>query len=152
LFVRGVGYSTVAQRYVPGSFAAATRRTSPLLRLVVGCSRASTCEHPKNQFQACLSVSKRAGRKALLVRGDIQDETRCRALVEKALDKFGRLVVLVNNAAYQASKERIEDLSSKQFERTYRTNVFAMCYRCKAALPRRRRQGVRDAPPPCRTY
>jgi len=77
-----------------------------------------------------------SGRKCLAVAGDVSDEAHCRRLVERAFDKFGRLDVLVNNAAYQAQQESIEDLTSEQFERTYRTNVFATFYLCKAALPR----------------
>jgi len=77
-----------------------------------------------------------AGRKAFLVAGDIQDEGHCRQLVERAFDKFGRLDVLVNNAAFQHAQERIEELPSEQLERTFRTNVFGMFYLCKAALPR----------------
>jgi NAD(P)-dependent dehydrogenase (short-subunit alcohol dehydrogenase family) len=77
-----------------------------------------------------------AGRKAVRVPGDIRDETHCRALVEKAFDAFGRLDVLVNNAAYQMTQEKIEDVTPEQFDRTLRTNVFAMFHLCRAALPR----------------
>jgi len=77
-----------------------------------------------------------AGRKALAVPGDIGDEKHCRQLVEQALDHFGRLDVLVNNAAYQMAQEKLEDFTAEQIERTYRTNVFAMFHLCKAAVPR----------------
>jgi NAD(P)-dependent dehydrogenase (short-subunit alcohol dehydrogenase family) len=77
-----------------------------------------------------------AGRKAVRAAGDISDEAHCLKLVEKAFAAFGRLDVLVNNAAYQMSQESIEDITAEQFERVYRTNVFAMFYLCKAALPR----------------
>jgi NAD(P)-dependent dehydrogenase (short-subunit alcohol dehydrogenase family) len=77
-----------------------------------------------------------AGRKAVRVPGDIQEEGHCRALVQKAFDSFGRLDVLVNNAAFQMSRERIEDVTAEEFERTFRTNVFAMFHLCRAALPR----------------
>src|SRR5690606_26569195 len=50
-------------------------------------------------------------------------------------DEFGRIDVLVNNAAYQATHEQIEEFSSEEFEYTFRTNVHAMFYLCKAALP-----------------
>src|SRR3712207_8981980 len=63
-----------------------------------------------------------AGRKALRIPGDIQDEAHCAALVKKAVDTFGRLDVLVNNAAYQMAQESIEDVTSEQFERVYRTD------------------------------
>jgi NAD(P)-dependent dehydrogenase (short-subunit alcohol dehydrogenase family) len=78
----------------------------------------------------------RAGRRAVTLPGDIGDERQCAALVERAFDEFGRLDILVNNAAFQRTHERIEDFSTDEFERTYRTNVFAMFWLCRAALPR----------------
>jgi NAD(P)-dependent dehydrogenase (short-subunit alcohol dehydrogenase family) len=79
-----------------------------------------------------------AGRKAVPVAGDIKDVSHCRKLVQRALDEFGQIDVLVNNAAFQSSVERIDDLDPDQFEETYRTNVFAMFYLCQAALPQMR--------------
>lgn len=83
-----------------------------------------------------------AGQKAVLVRGDIQEEEHCRRLVIAAIAEFGKLDVLVNNAAYQAQQESIDDVTSEQFERTYRTNVFAVFYLCKAALPQMKPGGA----------
>lgn len=77
-----------------------------------------------------------AGRTALLLGGDIRDEKHCWQMVQRAFDDFGKLDILVNNAAYQMSQESVEDFSAEQFDRVYRTNVFAMFYLCKAALPR----------------
>jgi len=77
-----------------------------------------------------------AGRKAITVAGDIQDEKHCQQLVQKAFDEFGRLDILVNNAAFQMTHDSIEEFSSEQFDRVFRTNVYAMFYLCKAALPR----------------
>jgi NAD(P)-dependent dehydrogenase (short-subunit alcohol dehydrogenase family) len=77
-----------------------------------------------------------AGRKAVPVAGDVRDEGHCRRLVETAFDRFGRLDVLVNNAAFQMAQERLEDITTDQFDRTFRTNVYAMFFLCKAALPR----------------
>ena len=77
-----------------------------------------------------------AGRKAVLVGGDLRDEAHCTRVVHRAIDEFGRLDVLVHNAAYQMARQKIEDITPEQFERTYRTNVFAMFYLCRAALPR----------------
>lgn len=76
-----------------------------------------------------------AGRKAITIGGDIQDEAHCQQLVETAIKKFGRLDILVNNAAFQMSQDNIADITAEQFERTYRTNIFAMFYLCKAAAP-----------------
>ncbi len=75
-----------------------------------------------------------ANRKALRLPGDIQNESHCRDLLKNTLDQFGRLDILVNNAAYQMTHQEIEEISAEEFERTFRTNVFAMFYLCKAAL------------------
>jgi NAD(P)-dependent dehydrogenase (short-subunit alcohol dehydrogenase family) len=77
-----------------------------------------------------------AGRKAILVRGDIQDEEHCQNLVKRAHKEFGRLDVLINNAAFQMAHEKLEDFTAQQIDRTFRTNVFAMYYLCKAAVPK----------------
>jgi len=76
-----------------------------------------------------------AGRKAVLVPGDIQDEQHCRNIVERAVAEFGGVDILVNNAAYQMSHESIQQLSADEIDRTFRTNVFAMFYLCQAAEP-----------------
>jgi NAD(P)-dependent dehydrogenase (short-subunit alcohol dehydrogenase family) len=77
-----------------------------------------------------------AGREAVNVAGDIQDPTHCRQLVERAMDEFGRLDILVNNSAFQMSHEKLEDFSPEEIDRTYRTNILAMYYLCQAAVPR----------------
>jgi NAD(P)-dependent dehydrogenase (short-subunit alcohol dehydrogenase family) len=85
--------------------------------------------------QATVKVVEESGHKAEAVAGDVQDESHCRSLVERALQTFGRLDILVNNAAYQEASESLEEISSEVFDRTFRTNVYAMFYLCKAALP-----------------
>jgi len=75
-----------------------------------------------------------AGRTAVLLPGDIRNEEHCRQIVATTVDQLGGLDVLVNNAAYQMSLERFEDLTTEQLERTYRTNVFAMFWLCRYAL------------------
>jgi NAD(P)-dependent dehydrogenase (short-subunit alcohol dehydrogenase family) len=82
-----------------------------------------------------------AGRKAVPVAGDIKDVSHCRKLVQRSLDEFGHIDILVNNAAHQMTVERIDDVDPDQFEETFRTNVFAMFYLCRAALPRMRPGG-----------
>ena len=76
-----------------------------------------------------------AGRKALVVAGDIQDPAHCRAIIEQAVDGFGRLDVLVNNAAFQRWRDSIEEIPDDEWEQTFRTNVTAMFHLCKAAVP-----------------
>jgi NAD(P)-dependent dehydrogenase (short-subunit alcohol dehydrogenase family) len=77
---------------------------------------------------------KEAGRKAVLVPGDLADPAHCRLLVERAVREFGRIDVLVNNAAYQMSHEAIEDISDEEWRHTFAVNIDAMFYICKAAV------------------
>jgi NAD(P)-dependent dehydrogenase (short-subunit alcohol dehydrogenase family) len=77
-----------------------------------------------------------AGRRAMLVPGDIREEQHCIALVERAFSEFGRLDILVNNAAYQSTHESIEEWTTEEFDRTYKTNIYAMFWLCRAAVPR----------------
>ena len=77
-----------------------------------------------------------SGRKAVLVPGDLADEAACRALVERAAEAFGRIDVLVNNAAYQdKSVERFEEITADRVERSFRTNIMAMFHLVRHALP-----------------
>ena len=76
-----------------------------------------------------------AGREAIPMRGDIQDIKVCKKIIATAMDRFGRLDILVNNAAFQMAHEKLEDFTPEQIERTYRTNIFAMYYLCQAAVP-----------------
>jgi NAD(P)-dependent dehydrogenase (short-subunit alcohol dehydrogenase family) len=76
-----------------------------------------------------------AGRKAMLVAGDIQDPAHCRAIIGKAVDAFGRVDVLVNNAAFQMTRDSIEETPDDEWDRTFRTNITAMFHLVKAAVP-----------------
>ena len=78
----------------------------------------------------------RAGRKGIAVPGDLRTERACENLVARAFDEFGTLDILVNNAAFQMSRESIEEISTEEFDRTFKTNVYAMFWTCRAALPR----------------
>lgn len=74
------------------------------------------------------------GRQCLLIPGDIGDEAFCGAAIEQTVKQFGKLDLLVNNAAEQHPQNSIEDITAAQLERTFRTNIFAMFYLTKAAL------------------
>jgi NAD(P)-dependent dehydrogenase (short-subunit alcohol dehydrogenase family) len=75
-----------------------------------------------------------AGRKCLLVPGDLAKAEECRTLVKKAVDAFGRIDILVNNAAHQMTFESLEDIPDEEWERTMATNLSAMFYITKAAI------------------
>ncbi|WP_392958246.1 SDR family oxidoreductase [Streptomyces sp. LN245] len=82
------------------------------------------------------ALVEQAGRKAVAVECDIREEDQCRRLVERAVEEFGRIDILVNNAAYQMSQpDGIEAISTEQFDRVVRTNLYGMFWLCKAALP-----------------
>jgi NAD(P)-dependent dehydrogenase (short-subunit alcohol dehydrogenase family) len=76
-----------------------------------------------------------AGRKAVLVPGDIQSEEFCQSIINRALEELGGLDILVNNAAYQMSHESLQEITSEELDRTFRTNIYSMYYLCKAAEP-----------------
>lgn len=76
-----------------------------------------------------------AGRKAVLVPGDIQDEEHCKKIVEQAVIELGGIDILVNNAAHQKTYESLQDLTTEDLDRTFRTNIYAMYFLCKAAEP-----------------
>jgi NAD(P)-dependent dehydrogenase (short-subunit alcohol dehydrogenase family) len=75
-----------------------------------------------------------AGRKAVLFPGDLADPAVCRALVAKAVAEFGRIDILVNNAAHQMTYTDIEEIPDEEWERTFAVNISAMFYICKAAV------------------
>lgn len=79
-----------------------------------------------------------SGRKAVLVPGDIGDAAHCRQIVERAVEAFGRVDVLVNNAAHQATFSAPEEISDEEWETTFRVNIHAMFYLTKAVLPHMR--------------
>jgi NAD(P)-dependent dehydrogenase (short-subunit alcohol dehydrogenase family) len=76
---------------------------------------------------------RKAGRKALLIPGDIGEAEHCRRLVERTVAELGRLDILVNNAAFQATHEKLWDFSAQEIEHTFRTNIESMFHLAKAA-------------------
>ncbi|WP_294326335.1 glucose 1-dehydrogenase [uncultured Sphingomonas sp.] len=74
------------------------------------------------------------GRQAVLVPGDLSDPDHCRAMIARAVEAFGRIDVLVNNAAHQRSFARLEDIPDEEWQQTFATNIHAMFYLSKAAV------------------
>ena len=75
------------------------------------------------------------GRRCLLMAGDVKDAGRCREVVEKTVREFGKLDILVNNAAFQKHADSLEDITEERFDETLRTNIYGYFYMAKAALP-----------------
>jgi NAD(P)-dependent dehydrogenase (short-subunit alcohol dehydrogenase family) len=93
-------------------------------------------ESERADAQETARLVEQAGRVAVTVPGDLRDEAHCREVVERAVDEFGRIDVLVNNAAYQMSQDAgIAEITTEQFDRVFKTNVYAMFWLCKAAVP-----------------
>jgi NAD(P)-dependent dehydrogenase (short-subunit alcohol dehydrogenase family) len=74
------------------------------------------------------------GRRALLIPGDVKYADFCREAVERTVEEFGKLNVLVNNAAFQQHQKQLEDITEEQWDRTFRTNIYGYFYMAKAAL------------------
>ncbi len=82
------------------------------------------------------------GRRCVLIAGDVGEESFAKDIVKRALDEFGRIDILVNNAAEQHEQESLEQITGEQMERTFRTNVFSMFFVTKAALPHMKEGGA----------
>jgi NAD(P)-dependent dehydrogenase (short-subunit alcohol dehydrogenase family) len=85
--------------------------------------------------QEVIALIQAEGRKALAIPGDITDEAFCQRLVEEAVQGLGGLDILVSNAAYQQTQESILDITTEDFDRTMKTNIYAPFWIIKAALP-----------------
>lgn len=76
-----------------------------------------------------------AGRIAVLVKGDISEEGHCKEIISTAVEEFGQIDILINNAAFQMSRESLQDISTEEWDYTFKTNIYAMFWLCKAAEP-----------------
>jgi NAD(P)-dependent dehydrogenase (short-subunit alcohol dehydrogenase family) len=93
-----------------------------------------TPEEEKDASESAAWVEK-AGRKALRIPGDIRDEQHCGDLVKRTVQELGKIDILVHNAGFQMTHESIEEFSTEEFDRTFKTNVYALFWLCRSALP-----------------
>jgi NAD(P)-dependent dehydrogenase (short-subunit alcohol dehydrogenase family) len=74
-----------------------------------------------------------AGRKAVIVPGDLREEEHCQQVIDKAVSDLGGIDILVNNAAFQMARQSLQEVSSEEWDRTFKTNIYPMFYLCKMA-------------------
>jgi NAD(P)-dependent dehydrogenase (short-subunit alcohol dehydrogenase family) len=82
-----------------------------------------------------VKVVEAAGRKCVTMPGDITEESHCKAIIDRAVKEFGKIDTLVNNAAFQMSRDDIGDISTEELDRTLKTNLYAMFWLTKYAVP-----------------
>src|SRR5215218_2370052 len=95
----------------------------------------SYLEEEETDARETARVVEESGKKAVKVPGDVVEEAQCLRIVEIAIEEFGKIVVLVNNAAHEMTVDGIADVSSELLDRTFKTNIYAMFWLCKAAIP-----------------
>ena len=95
----------------------------------------SYLEEEEQDAQETVQVVEQAGKTVVKTPGDISEEAQCQAIVDRAVEEFGQIDVLVNNAAHQKTVSGIADISTELLDHTFKTNIYAMFWLCKAALP-----------------
>ena len=78
---------------------------------------------------------KKYGREVLLIATDVAEENNCKSIVDQTMERFGRIDIVVNNAAIQFEQHDIQDISAEQLEQTFKVNIFAQFYLTKFAIP-----------------
>ena len=89
----------------------------------------------EDNAQEVVKLIEAEGRKAIPLPGDISEESFCQQLVKDAVEGLGGLDILVNNAGRQTAQQSIADITTEQFDNTFKVNVYALFWICKAALP-----------------
>lgn len=100
-----------------------------------GCDVAIVYLDEHNDARETADAVKMYGKDALLIPTDISQEVNCKFVVEKTLERFGHLHILVNNAAVQYEQQDIQDISAQQLEYTFKVNIFSFFYLTKYAIP-----------------
>jgi NAD(P)-dependent dehydrogenase (short-subunit alcohol dehydrogenase family) len=100
-----------------------------------GAHVAVVFRHEREDAEETRELVEQQGRQCLLLQGDVGSSAFCQKAVDRTVDEFDRLDILVNNAAEQHVAEKLEDISDEQLERTFRTNIFGYFYMARAALP-----------------
>jgi NAD(P)-dependent dehydrogenase (short-subunit alcohol dehydrogenase family) len=95
----------------------------------------SYLDEEESDAQETTRVVEEAGKQAVKVPGDISEEAHCQRVVEKTVEEFGKVDILVNNAAYQMTFDGVTEISSDLLLHTFKTNIIAMFWLCKAAIP-----------------
>lgn len=88
-----------------------------------------------NDAQTTADWVEKAGRRAILLPGDIRQRSHCNEIIKRTIDAFGQLDILVNNAAHQKSVTDIAEIDEEELDTTFRTNFYGMFFLCQAALP-----------------
>lgn len=91
--------------------------------------------HEDEDAKTTVSLVEEAGRKGFMIKGDISEEEQCKAIIELAVEKFGKIDILVNNAAFQMARDSLESIPSEEWDYTFKTNIYSMFYLCKLAKP-----------------
>ena len=100
-----------------------------------GCDCAIIYLNEHKDARETVALVEKEGQRCIRIAGDVGDEKFCFKAVQQTVKEFGKLDILINNAAEQHPQESILDITSKQLERTFRTNIFGYFYFVKAALP-----------------
>ncbi|MEO1909270.1 MAG: SDR family oxidoreductase [Paracoccus sp. (in: a-proteobacteria)] len=99
-----------------------------------GADLALVCLDEDGDMQDTARLVRETGRECLVIKTDLSDAENCRDVIARTVEKFGRIDILVNNAAHQRSFAKIEDISDEEWRYTFATNIDAMFYLTKAAL------------------
>jgi NAD(P)-dependent dehydrogenase (short-subunit alcohol dehydrogenase family) len=101
-----------------------------------GCDVAIAClDEEMEDAEETKKAVEKEGRRAILVPGDVRESEYCQKAVERTVAAFGKLSILVNNAAYQKHRKSLDEISEEQFDRTFKTNIYGYFYMVKAAVP-----------------